>query len=66
MNNVHHTKETVLTEIWDNVGEQLEMLPYNQWHETLVPLLTQLLAKEKNNSEYLKIRLNHVQTSQLN
>ncbi len=55
--NRQHTEESVSQEIWDKVGEQLEMLPHDRWNENLVPLLMDLLAREKNYNEYLKIRL---------
>ncbi len=55
--NKHHTEYSVQAEIWDKVGEQLEMLPHDRWNENLVPLLMDLLAKEKNYNEYLKLRL---------
>jgi len=55
--NKHHTEDSVSQEIWEKVGEQLEMLPYERWNENLVPLLMNLLAQEKNYNEYLKLRI---------
>jgi len=47
----------VIDELWNNVGEYLEMVPQKRWPNYLVPVLIRQLTETKNQIEYLKKRL---------
>ncbi len=59
-------KKRIIEEIWDELwsgcGEQLELVEPQHWNKYITLALMNMLAKEKEITEYYKKRIDHENT----
>ena len=54
-----HSEDSVRKELWENCGEQLEMIPKKSWGHFVVPVLLRMVAKERDKNDCLTKRINN-------
>lgn len=52
----------ILDEVMDKHGEYIEMYPVEEHSSILISILSDMIKKERDNSEYLKKRLQYAES----
>lgn len=50
-------QQSVLDEVWNRIGEYLEMLPDDQWDKVLVPFLANMVLAEREKKTFFEARI---------